>query len=116
MQQTLMKRFERFDEAQRAREALIAGGLPEDDIELRSLVDEAGAEKGNFTVGNGKHAHGPHDGYELNFGDVEWTSSNLLVVQTRDETQHVRIEALLDGMGAAPAGENEGGDRGVNRP
>lgn len=25
-----------------------------------------------------------------------------------DEAQHARIDAMLDGMGAAPAGENEG--------
>jgi len=107
MQRTLMKRFAQFDDAQRARDALVAGGLPEGDVELRSLADEAGAEKGNFTVGNGERAHGPHDAYELNFEDVESAGSNLLVVQTRDETQHARIDAMLDGMGAAPVGENE---------
>lgn len=111
MQRTLMKRFERFDEAQRAREALIVGGLPKDEVELRSLADEAGAERGNFTVGNGQRARGAHDAYELNFEDVEWSGANLLVVRTSDETRHARAKALLDGMGAAAAGENEGKER-----
>lgn len=108
MQQTLMKRFARFDEAQLARDALVAGGLPEGDVELRSLADEAGAEKGNFTVGNGERPHGAHDAYELNFAEVDSAGSNLLVVRTRDERQHARIQAMLDGMGGAFAGPNQG--------
>jgi hypothetical protein len=64
MQRTLRKRFAQFDEAQRARDALVAAGLPGDDVALRSLADEAGAEKGNFTVGNGERAHGPHDAWK----------------------------------------------------
>jgi thioredoxin reductase (NADPH) len=107
MQRTLMKRFERFDDAQRARDALIAGGLNEAEVELHSLTDEAGAEKGNFAVGNGEPARGAHDAYELNFEDAESAGSNLLVVYARDERQHARIDAMLDGMGGMSAGASE---------
>jgi hypothetical protein len=106
MQQTLMRRFEHFEDAQRARERLIAGGLPEGDVELRSLADEAGTEKGNFTVGNGAPARGAHDAYELNFGRAESAGENLLVVQTQDDQQRARIEVMLDRMGGQPAGRN----------
>lgn len=108
MQRTLMMRFTQFDDAQRAREALIADGLPQDDVELRSLADEAGAERGNFVIGNGEPAHGAHDAYELNFEVVEPAGSNLLVVRTRDDGQHARVESMLDGMGGRPAGASEG--------
>ena len=106
MQQPLMRRFVHFKDAQRARERLIAGGLPEGDVELRSLADEAGTEKGNFTVGNGEPAHGAHDAYELNFDDAESAGENLLVVQTQDDQQRDRIEVMLDRMGGWPAGKN----------
>lgn len=106
MQQTLMRRFQRFEDAQRARERLIEGGLPEGDVELRSLADEAGTEKGNFTVGNGAPARGGHDAYELNFGKAESTGENLLVVQTQDDQQRARIEVMLDRMGGQAAGRN----------
>lgn len=104
MHRTLMKRFEHLADAQWARERLLAGGLPKDDIELRSLADEAGAEKGNFAIGNGEPAHGAHDSYELNFEDRTPAESTLLVVQMRDDQQHARIDTMLDEMGARPAG------------
>ncbi len=106
MQQTVMRRFVHFEDAQRARDRLIAGGLPEGDVELRSLADEAGAEKGNFAVGNGEPAHGGRDAYELNFEDPESTGENLLVVLAQDDQQRARIEVMLDRMGGRPAGRN----------
>ena len=106
MESTLMRRFVHFEDAQRARERLIANGLPESDVELRSLADEAGTEKGNFAVGNGEPARGMHDAYELNFSDAESSGENLLVVQTQDDQQRARIEVMLDRMGGRPAGRN----------
>jgi len=102
--QSLMRRFTHLEDAQRARDRLIAGGVAESDVELRSLADEAGAEKSNFAVGDGRTATMSEDAYERNFKDVRSPAANLLVVRTDDAQLHARIARMLDEMGGYPAG------------
>ncbi|HEV7816399.1 MAG TPA: hypothetical protein VGP06_15045 [Janthinobacterium sp.] len=51
--------FDRFDHAEDARQALLAGGLPEAGVQLSGGEDEAGPVEGNFTVGNTDTRTGP---------------------------------------------------------
>lgn len=50
MAHTLIRMFNRIDQAQLAREALLAGGFDIDDVRLDASEDEAGTVAGNFLL------------------------------------------------------------------
>lgn len=52
MANTIVRIYDKFLDAQKAREELLAAGFSSSDVQLQSTDDEAGDMKGNFTVGD----------------------------------------------------------------
>lgn len=97
MARPVVQSFDRLDEAERARDALIASGFDAHAVHLAAREDEAGPVQGNFTVGDGKPCR-DEDGYERNFRDVAQRSAILLSVEvTTAEEQAVAARLLAQG-------------------
>jgi hypothetical protein len=108
MTEPLMRAFAKLTDAERARDALLTAGYGGDELELIATIDEAGAVKGNFDVGNGDerpggligaidHAGGgDNNNYGSNFTNANWGSSVVLVVKTEDAQRRARAEEVLD--------------------
>lgn len=111
MTQPLIRTFERYADAQQARDALLGAGF-EGRVELSVRDDEAGPVEGNFTAGNGRPARSGEpgvrepltragdDAYHRNFRDVAHRGLHLLVVQAGDGDEQQRARAILDRYGA----------------
>jgi len=114
----LIRSFSRFEDATRARDELLAAGLPPAAVQLRVAEDEAGPVEGNFVIGNGRSATGAAPGplrvggdvpYAENFAAPSARGTNLLIVEAGDARHREQALAILDGYGEAidiePAGD-----------
>ena len=109
MPRALIRTFERYADAQQAREALLAAGF-DGRVELSVPDDEAGPLEGNFAVGNGRAASAGDarqpftrpgdDVYHRNFRHAPQRGMNLLIVQAEQDDEHERACAILDRYGA----------------
>jgi hypothetical protein len=111
MANEIVKVFDRYEDAEQARSALLAAGFGPDQVRLQCNEDEAGPVEGNFLVGNGRRAgrgggvssraavHGDLP-YELNFDHLELRGLNLLLLDVPGDEQRARAEELLGGFGA----------------
>ena len=126
----LLRSFDRLDDANAARDALVAAGISPSAVQIRAMEDEGGPSKGSFAVGNGvtedssrakieSVAPGADSLYEANFGDAGRSAGNLLIVMAADEAQRREATAVLDrfrgrdvdvgAAGAAGASQASGG-------
>ena len=109
MPQALIRTFERYADAQQAREALLAAGF-DGRVEFSVPDDEAGPVEGNFAVGNGRSANAGDarqpltrpgdDAYHCNFRHAPQRGVHLLVVQANEDDERERACAILDRYGA----------------
>jgi hypothetical protein len=110
MDNTIVRLFERTADAEAARNALLEAGFSPDDVQLGSLMDEAGPVEGNFYVGNadietpGQKAGGNDAGsYRRNFDKVEWRGHYVLTVEAGEEQRAQAAAVLMDRFGALDA-------------
>ena len=94
MASPVVQSFDRLDEAERARDALIASGFDQTSVHLDAREDEAGPVQGNFTVGDGKPYAG-EDGYDRNFRKVESRGAILLRVEVASAEEQATAARLL---------------------
>lgn len=120
MSEPLIHSFQRFDDAEAARAALLSAGLDASALELRVIADEAGPVEGNFLVGNGRDARddtvetglrgGPDaPPYADNFAAAVTRGVYLLVVQPGDRDEREKAASVLQrsgGVDAAAAGDS----------
>lgn len=96
MANTLVKSFDNFPAAEKARDALIASGFSSSSIQLSAREDEAGPAAGNFTVGD---ASGK-ERYEDDYSRVVHRGNYLLLVDAEDDDQASRAADIAGRFGA----------------
>jgi len=110
MANEIVKVFDRYEDAEQARSALLAAGFAPGQVRLQCDEDEAGPVEGNFLVGNGRRPgraggvssaadHGDLP-YELNYDHPELRGLHLLLLDVPSDEQRARAEELLGGFGA----------------
>jgi hypothetical protein len=111
MANEIVKVFDRYEDAEQARSALLAAGFASDQVRLQCNEDEAGPVEGNFLVGNGRRGgraggvssrsaeHGDLP-YELNYDHPELRGLNLLLLDVPSDEQRRRAEEILGGFRA----------------
>jgi len=110
MANEIVKVFDRYEDAEQARSALLAAGFAPGQVRLQCNEDEAGPVEGNFLVGNGRRPgraggvssaadHGDLP-YELNYDHPELRVLHLLLLDVPSDEQRARAEELLGGFGA----------------
>jgi hypothetical protein len=102
----LFRTFDRFEDAERARDALLAAGLPRSAVQLQVMQDEAGPVEGNFLTGNARTRDGDirplgssmagELPYDENFRETVSRGVHLLVVAPADEAERRAAVAILD--------------------
>lgn len=100
MAHELIRTYDRFDDAEAARQALLGSGFRPDAVHLSVSGDEAGPVEGNFVVGNGEPSAGGADAYDSNYADPVHRGIYRLIVDAESEAQDARARAVLDGRGA----------------
>lgn len=96
MANTLVKSFDNFAAAEKARDALLAGGFSSSSVQLSAREDEAGPAMGNFTVGN---ASG-RERYEDDYSRTIQRGNYLLIVDADDDDQADRASDITGRFGA----------------
>ncbi len=99
MQQAVVRIFDVFERAQRAREALLAEGFAPADITVSIANDEAGPVQGNFTVGNLPVESDRHT-YERNYAPTAQVAQCIVAVAAADAALAARADAVLVRCGA----------------
>lgn len=95
----LVRTFDDFTKAERAREALVSAGFASDAVQLSPTGDEAGAVQGNFTVGdNPKNAGG--DDYNDVYRPTAQRGHFIMTVEAPSPSEADRAAAILEGHGA----------------
>lgn len=115
MGQTLARAFDRFENAQLARDALLASGFAPDNVHLDATLDEAGPVAGNAVLDAKDRRTGPGskpgpfimsreertDAY--NNSDPVWRGAFVLTVDAADEGQRNLASDILARYGAGGA-------------
>jgi hypothetical protein len=99
MDRQIVRIFENYEAAQRARSELLAAGLREDDVELTVANDEAGPGRSNFTVGNDPKVVGG-EAYSKTFAPEGWTGHYIMQVSVSDDDQAEQAAIILAHYGA----------------
>jgi hypothetical protein len=102
MPQTLVRTFDRFDEAMAARLALIEAGFQADALTLQAPEDDGGPAEGNFVAGNGRAEVDDRrqDLYDVNFSRVAQRSVHRLIVQAQDDAATTLAARTLERFAA----------------
>jgi hypothetical protein len=111
MSNEIVKVFDRYEDADHARSALLAYGLAAAQVRLQCNEDEAGPVEGNFLIGNGrgpgrtggvsrKRAEHGDLPYEANFSHPELRGLHVLLVDVPLDDQRRAAEEILEGFGA----------------
>jgi hypothetical protein len=99
MEKQIVRIFDDFEAADRAREELVAAGFIPDAVELCPQDDEAGPPQGNFTVGDAPSVAGGTD-YNDTFKPREQRTPYLMVVTPADAAQAEFALGVLERYGA----------------
>jgi hypothetical protein len=102
MNHTIVRIFDDYDQAQSARDALLAEGFAGDGVSIRVANDEAGAVEGNFTVGNAQAESGDHS-YDGNYANPRQVSQCIVTVDAGDEQTAARAAGIMACFGARDA-------------
>ncbi|WP_148415808.1 hypothetical protein [Noviherbaspirillum massiliense] len=115
MANTVIRVYDNFSAAQHARDALLASGFSDEEVQLTAREDEAGAVRSNFAIGN---AHGGTISSRRKFSDAPMGSkentdyqndfaeptpqqaSVMLTVDAGDEARCDRACDIMDRYGA----------------
>lgn len=104
---TLIRVFDHFADAERARDALLADGFFPHAVQLDAGDDEAGPVQGNFTVGNrdtftGRLERainavfgGDNHMYRRNYGTTAFRGMFRLIVAVSDPQEQARAHAIV---------------------
>lgn len=113
MAQTVMRVYDKFDNAQRARQALLDSGFTDEAVDLEARGDEAGPVDGNAVVDTKDTGHGPRarsgiagmlgaeertDAY--NNSEPDWGATYQLTVAAGDDRQCAVASDIMDRYGA----------------
>jgi hypothetical protein len=112
MASTLVRVYDRFSDAEQARNALLSSGFPPEAIHLESSADEAGPVEGNFAL-EYKDSDNDDDDSALDslFGrddpnegrgrtKVAWRGSYVMTIDAENETQLARASDIARRYGA----------------
>lgn len=99
MDNQLIRLFEDYDAAERARAELLAVGFAQDCVSLKARIDEAGPEASNFTVGNDPKVVGG-EAYQRTFAPRGEESLYLMIVTVADDAQAARAAEIMARYGA----------------
>jgi hypothetical protein len=114
MSNPLLRAYDRFEDAEQARNEILANGIPPERVQLNALEDEAGPVEGNFVLDEKDTGKGPtepggdasHDllGTEertdaYNNSEPVWRASHVLVVMTDDDRQRRQAAEIMDRYG-----------------
>ena len=99
MQEPVVRIFDVYEQAQQAREALLAEGFDGDAVSMSIANDEAGPVAGNFTVGNMPIESDSHT-YDRNYADAGQAAKCLVSITVDDAAMAARAGAVLERFGA----------------
>lgn len=117
MANTLVRVYDKFSDAESARNALLASGFAPDSVHLISQEDEAGPVEGNFILEYKDTEKGDDRSvFDALFGrddpnegqgrtEVAWRGSYLLTVDADDGDQFTRAFDITKKFGAIDVGE-----------
>ena len=100
MKQVIVRTFDVCESAEQAREALLIAGFERSHVELDALVDEAGAVKGNFTVGDHTGDRDDDPVYQRKFAHPQVRPGCMLKVTVRDEADAAHAAGIMQHYGA----------------
>jgi hypothetical protein len=99
MDNEIVRLFEDFGAAERARAELLADGIAEDCVQLKACSDEAGPGISNFTVGNDPNVVGG-EAYQRTFAPRGPEGYYLMIVSAADDGQADRAADIMARYGA----------------
>ncbi|MGZ5199070.1 MAG: hypothetical protein ACXWC4_04800 [Telluria sp.] len=99
MENQIVRMFDNYDAAQRARSELLAAGFDDGHVRLKARIDEAGPGKSNFTVGNDPDVVGG-EAYSRTFAPEGQQGHYLMMVEADDGAQAERAAQICDRYGA----------------
>lgn len=94
MNKQIVRVIERFEDAERARQALLDAGFDRNGIDISPTGDEAGPSEANFTVGDSPEVKGGSD-YRDVYAPAPDTGRCVVAV-TADESQLKRAAEILE--------------------
>jgi hypothetical protein len=97
MASQIVRVFEVFDNAERARTELLAAGFAHPEMEV--LDDEAGPAKGNFTVGD--HTRDDEPVYQRKFAPAAERGCSVVTVAAPDPIRAALAVEILERHGGA---------------
>ena len=95
----IVRIFDNYDAAQRARSELLAAGFSDASVRLSSQIDEAGPAESNFSVGNDPKVVGGQ-AYSRTFEPEGEQSLFLMTVRARDPVQAEEAARICARYGA----------------
>lgn len=98
MQAVIVRIFDVFDDAERARDALLREGFEREAVSLSVRDDEAGPVQGNFTVGNLPVQSEQHT-YARNYANARQRGHCMVMVHAADAAVGASALAILDRCG-----------------
>lgn len=104
----LVLSFDVLERAEAARSALLAAGFAPDAVEVRAREDEAGATRGDFTVGNGRAPTPSASNYEANFANAAKRGEITMIVALADASARARVLAIVERFGAIDVARRTG--------
>lgn len=107
MATTLVSVYDRLPAADRARSELLACGFAADHVHLVAKEDEAGAMKGNFSVGN-IDPNKNNDTYARDYANPQQHAEILLTVDAEGEQQSQQALDILQRCGALRVDQGSG--------
>jgi hypothetical protein len=99
MDKQIVRMFDNYDAAQRARSELLAEGFDDSHVRLKTQIDEAGPGESNFTVGNDPDVVGG-EAYSRTFAPEGQQGHFLMMVEASDGAQAQRAAEICARYGA----------------
>ncbi len=99
LEHAIVRIFEGVEQAEKARQALLAEGFDRDAVQLSIANDEAGPVEGNFTVGN-TPPESQHHRYDNNYARVRHAAQCVMTVAAPNPAAAAGAAAILGRFGA----------------
>jgi hypothetical protein len=99
MDKQIVRVFDNYEAAQRARSELLAEGFDDNHVRLKTQIDEAGPGESNFTVGNDPAVVGG-EAYSRTYAPEGQQGHFLMMVKASDGAQAERAAEICARYGA----------------